>query len=89
MTALTQGIELDGGIAAGSTDQDRARVKAIDFYLCCCNDPRFGPGKLCCENWEQWSNYFDWIYPCFKNQRWRTATKEDGDSNGHKLLQMG
>ena len=56
-------------IAAGSTDQDGARVKAtIDFYLCC-NDPRFGPGKLCCENClEQWSNYFDWIYPCFKNQ---------------------
>ena len=56
-------------IAAGSTDQDGLRVKAsIDFYLCC-HDPRFGPGKLCCENClKQWSDYFDWIYPCFENQ---------------------
>ena len=56
-------------IAAGSTDQDGARVKAsIDFYLCC-HDPRFGVGKLCCENClKQWSDYFDWIFPCFKNQ---------------------
>ena len=52
-------------LPAGSTEQNGARVKAtIDFYLCC-NDPRFGPGKLCCENClEQWSNYFEWIAPC-------------------------
>lgn len=52
-------------LPAGSTEQNGARVKAtIDFYLCC-NDPRYGPGQLCCENClEQWSNYFEWMAPC-------------------------
>ena len=75
-------------VAAGSTDQDGARVQAsINFYLCC-HDIKFGPGKLCCENClDQWSEYFDWIYPCFKNQggeKLQRRTEDAMDINNYK-----
>ena len=75
-------------ISAGSEEQEGNRIKAsINFYLCCHN-PKFGPGKLCCENClEQWSEYFDWIYPCFTKQggeKLQRRTEDAMDENFYK-----